>query len=172
MGRTLRLHMGSNFMIHACWSMWVHRTQPQPRVLGTSHGKRKDTLGRSTAAARRWADTIESTGSPAACHGAESNVVRRDAGRPRSAAISNERYASVGALLPSSPGGPLYDCDGFVAATYDFGDPGTSATGDVQCLHVVQRLLPGRAAVSRVVKLNCFLFIDCFLNISFLSHSM
>ena len=32
---------------------------------------------------------------------------------------------------PSSPGGPLYDCDGFMAATYNFGDPGTSATGDV-----------------------------------------
>ena len=34
------------------------------------HQKRKDTLGRSTAAARRWADTFERTGSPAACHGA------------------------------------------------------------------------------------------------------
>ena len=54
-------------------------TQPQPRVLGTSLGKREDTLGRATAAARRWADTIECTGSPAACNGAESNIVRRDA---------------------------------------------------------------------------------------------
>ena len=106
-------------------------TQPQPRVLGTSHGKRADTLGRSTAAARRWANTIECTGSPAACHGAELNVIRRDAGRPRSAAVSNERYASGDALLPSSPGGPLYDCNGFVAAIYNFGYPGTSATGDV-----------------------------------------
>ena len=106
-------------------------TQSQPRVLGTSHGKREDTLGRSTAAARCWADTIKCTGSPAACHGAESNVVRRDAGRPRSAAVPNERYASGDALLPSSPGGPLYDCNGFVAATYNFGDPGTSVTHDV-----------------------------------------
>ena len=62
-------------------------TQPQPRVLGTSHGKREDTLGRSTATARRWADTIERTGSPATCNGAESNVVRRDAGRQKSAAV-------------------------------------------------------------------------------------
>ena len=45
--------------------------------------------------------------------------------------------------------GPLYDCVGFMAATYYSGDPGTFATGDMQCLHVVQRLLPGRATVSR-----------------------
>ena len=60
---------------------------------------------------QHWADTIECTGSPAACNGAESNVVKR------SAAVSNERYASGDALLPSSPSGPLYDCDGFVAAS-------------------------------------------------------
>ena len=98
-------------------------TQSQPRVLATSHGKRKDTLGRSTTVARRWADTFECTGSPAARHGAESNVVRGDACRPRSAAVSSKRYASGDALLPSSPGGPLYDCDWFMAATYNFGDP-------------------------------------------------
>ena len=86
---------------------------------------------RSTATARRWADTIERTGSPATCDGAESNIVRRDAGRQRSAAVSNERYAAGDALLPSSAGGPLYEGDGFVAAIYNFGDPGTSATGDV-----------------------------------------
>ena len=167
-GRTLRLHMGSNFMIPACWSMWVHRNrQVYSAALNTSHRKKEDTLGRSTATARRWADAIEHTGSPATCNGAESHIVRRDAGRQRSAAVSNERYASGDALLPSSPGGPLYDCDGFVVATYNFGDLGTSATGDVYCLNVVQRLLPGRAAVRRVAKLNCFLFIDCFLNISF-----
>ena len=67
----------------------------------------------------------------AARHGTESNVVRGDAGCPRSAAVSNERYASGDALLPSSPSGPLYDCDGFMAATYNFGGPGTSATVDV-----------------------------------------
>ena len=66
--------------------------------------------------------------------------------------VPNRRYASGGAHLPGSPGGPLYDCDGFMAATYYSGDPGTSATGDMQRLHVVQRLLPGRAAVSWVAK--------------------
>ena len=48
-----------------------------------------------------------------------------------SAAISNRRYASVDALLPSSASGPLHDGDGFVAATYNAGDTGTSAIGDV-----------------------------------------
>ena len=33
--------------------------------------------------------------------------------------------------------------------------PGTSAAGDVHCMHVVQRLLPGLATVSLVAKLNC-----------------
>ena len=47
-------------------------------------------------------------------------------------------YASGDALLPSTPGGPLCDCVGFMAATYNSGAPGTSVTGDVQCLHVVQ----------------------------------
>ena len=70
-------------------------THSQPRVLATSHGKRKDTLVRSTAAALRWADTFKCTGSPAACHGAESNVVRRDVGRPRSAAVSDEPMHQV-----------------------------------------------------------------------------
>ena len=105
--------------------------QSQPGVLGTSHGERKDTIGRSTVAARRWADTVERAGSSATCDGAESNVVRRDAGRQRSAAVSYEHYAAGDALLQSSPGGPLHDGDGFVAATYNFGDPGTSATGDL-----------------------------------------
>ena len=75
--------------------------QPQPRALGTSHGKREDTLGRSAAAAaaRRWADTIERAGSSATCDGGESNVVRRDAGRQRLAAVSYERYAAGDTLL-------------------------------------------------------------------------
>ena len=134
-GRTLRLHMGPASWsapagVYGCTGIGTS-THSQPRVLATSHGKRKDTLCRSTAAARRWADTFKCTGSPAACHGAESNVARRDAGRPRSTAVLNRRYASGGALLPSSPGGPLYDCDGFMAATYNSRDPGTSATGDM-----------------------------------------
>ena len=106
-------------------------TQSQPRVLGPSHGKGEDTLGRATAAARCWADTLECSGAPAACDGAESDVVRCDAGRPWSAAVSNERYASGDALLRSSPGGPLHDGDGFVAATFYARGTGTSAIGDV-----------------------------------------
>ena len=80
--------------------------------------------------------------SSAVWHGAESNVVRRDAGCPRSTAVPDRRYASGGAHLPSSSGGPLCDGDGFMAATYYSEDPGTSATGDMQRLHVMQRLLP------------------------------
>ena len=106
-------------------------TQSQPRVLGPSHGKREDTLGRATAAARRWADTLERSGAQTTCDGAESDVVRCAAGRPWSAAVSNKRYASGDALLPSSPGGPLHDGDGFVAATSNAGGTGTSAIGDV-----------------------------------------
>ena len=57
---------------------------------------------------------------------------------PRSVAVSYEHYASGDALLPSSPGGALHDGNGFVAATCDAGDTGTSAIGDVQHLHVMQ----------------------------------
>ena len=117
--------MGSNFTIPACWSMWGHQSRH------VCSAAAEDTIGRSAAAARRWPDTIERAGSSATCDGAESNVVRRDAGRQRSAAVSYECYAAGDALLQSSPGGPLYDGDGFVAATYNFGDPGTSATGDL-----------------------------------------
>ena len=38
----------------------------------------------------------------------------------------------------SSPGGPLHDGDGFVAATSRAGNTWTSAVGDVQCLYVLQ----------------------------------
>ena len=107
-------------------------TQSQPGVLGSSHGKKEDTLGRATATARRWADTpLTRSGAPTTCDGAESDVVRCAAGHPRSAAVSNERYASGDVLLPSSPGGPLHDGDGFVAATYNGGGTGTSAISDV-----------------------------------------
>ena len=60
-----------------------------PEYWGTSHGTREDTLGRATAAARRWADTVERSGATTTCDGAESDVVRCDAGRPWSAAASN-----------------------------------------------------------------------------------
>ena len=52
--------------------------------------------------------------------------------------VSDKRYASGDAILQSSPGGPLHDGDGFVAATYRARDTRTSAVGDVQCLHVLQ----------------------------------
>ena len=86
-GRTFRLRMGSSSMIRACWSMWAHRNRHASSLaaqstgcpgLAASHGKRKDTLGRSPAAARCWADTIECASSSAASHGVESDVVRRD----------------------------------------------------------------------------------------------
>ena len=50
----------------------------------------------------------------------------------------DKRDAASDAILQSSPGGPLHDCDGFVAATSRAGDTRTSAVGDVQCLHVLQ----------------------------------
>ena len=56
--------------------------------------------------------------SSAASHCVESDVVRRDEGRPRSTAVPHIRYITGGAHIPSSPGGPLYDCDGLMAATY------------------------------------------------------
>ena len=99
---------------------WVHHM-----------GREKTLSAALAAAALRWADTIERAGSSATCDGAESNIVRRDAGRQRSAAISYERYAAGDALIQSSPGSPLYYGDGFVAAIYNFGDLGTSATGDL-----------------------------------------
>ena len=40
-----------------------------PVILAASHGKRKDTLARSPAAARCWADTIECASSSSVSHG-------------------------------------------------------------------------------------------------------
>ena len=133
-GWTFRLNMGSSFMIRACWSMWVHRNRHVYSLAAQSTDCitwEEKIHSRPLYSCRCWADTFKRTGSPAACHGAESNVVRRDAGRLQSTAVPNRRYASGGALLPSSPGGPLYDCDGFMAPTYYSGDRGTSATGDM-----------------------------------------
>ena len=62
-------------------------TQSQPRLLDPSHGKREDTIGRATAAARRWADTLERSSATATGDGAESDVVQCDEGRPWSAAV-------------------------------------------------------------------------------------
>ena len=129
-GRTLCLYMESNFMIPACWSMWVHRKR---HVLGTSHGKREDTLGRSTATARRWADTIERTGSPAACNGTESNVIRRDAGRQRSAMPSYRVHRAahymmaMGLWRPPTTSDirgplPLATCNACMSCSYCFPD--------------------------------------------------
>ena len=42
------------------------------------------------------------------------------------------------AILPSAPGGPLHDSNGFMAPTSHAGDTRTSAGGDVQYLHVLQ----------------------------------
>ena len=113
MDQTLRLHMGSSSTIRACWSMSVLRSRHVYSVAARSTG------------------FITRSGAPTTCDGAESDVVRCAAGHPRSAAVSNERYASGDALLPSSPGGPLHDGDGFVAATYNGGSTGTSAIGYV-----------------------------------------
>ena len=127
-GRTLRLHMESNFMIPACWSMWVHRNRHVYSAAAQSTGyitwEERRHSRPSTATARRWADTIKRTGSPATCNGAESNVVRRDAGRQRSAAVSNERYASGDALLPA--------CHAAIASWTCRSEPG----GDVELFPV------------------------------------
>ena len=55
-----------------------------------------------------------------------------------STAVSGGCHATGGAVLPGSSGGLLDGGNGLVAATYNSGGPGTSAAGDVQCLHVVQ----------------------------------
>ena len=81
-------------------------------------------------------------------------------GRPRLVAVSDRRDASNNTILQSSPGGPLHDADGFMAATYRAGDTRTSAVGDAQ--------MPACPAVtaSRMyhcepeAMLNCF-YIDC-----------
>ena len=42
--RTLSLHMGSNFTIPACWSMWVHRSRHVCSAAAQSHMGREKTL--------------------------------------------------------------------------------------------------------------------------------
>ena len=78
----------------------------------------------------------------------------RDAGCPWPPPVSDRRDAARDAFLPSSSGGPLQDGNGFMASTSRAGDTRTSAGGNVQCLHVLQRQLPGCASVSREAKLD------------------
>ena len=52
--------------------------------------------------------------------------------------LSNRRDATRDDILPSPPGGPLHDSNGFMAPTSRAGDTRTSAGSDVQCLHVLQ----------------------------------
>ena len=79
MDQTLLRHMGSaprSNTARVCRRSGVGMfTQSQPRVLGPSHGKREDTIGRATAAAGRWADTLERSSATATADGAKSDVV-------------------------------------------------------------------------------------------------
>ena len=70
-----------------------------------------------------------------ALNGASSGVI---VGCPWPPAVSDRRDATRDVILPSPPGGPLHDSNGFMAPTSRAGNTRTSAGGDVQCLHVLQ----------------------------------
>ena len=71
-----------------------------------------------------------------------------------SANASDSRNAARIAFLPSSPGCPLHDGNGSMASASRAGDTRTSTGGDVHYLHVLRRLLPGGASVSREAMLD------------------
>ena len=96
----------------------------------------------------------------------EQDVVVGHAYHIRSEAISGGCDATGGAVIPGSSGGTLHGSYGLVEATYYSGNPGTLAVSDMQCLHVVQRLLPGSVAV--ILGGDCWTLglysdiLDCF----------
>ena len=81
-------------------------------------------------------------------------VCQCDGGRPWPPAVSNTRNVARITVRPSSPSSPLHDGDGSVAPADRAGDMRNASGGDVQCLPVLQRLLPGDASVSREAKLD------------------
>ena len=82
---------------------------------------------------------------------ASSDVMRAVRGRQ---VFPTDAMQQVMPSLPSSPGGPLHDGNGIVASTSRAGNTRTSAVGDLHCLHVLQRLLPGWATLSWEAKLD------------------
>ena len=82
------------------------------------------------------------------------HVCQCDGGRPWPSAISDTGNVARTTVRPSSPSSSLHDGDGSVAPSDCTGDSRTASGCGMRGLHVLRRLLPGDASVSREATLD------------------